>query len=52
MKKAILIAFLLCSICQVAFAQDIDIKDNDVKFGIKGGLNLTFFKSIIFLTIR
>ena len=44
MKKVVLIAFLLCSVYQVAFAQDIDIKDNDVKFGIKGGLNLTFFK--------
>ncbi len=44
MKKVVLITFLVCSICQLAFAQDVDIKDSDVKFGIKGGLNLTFFK--------
>lgn len=44
MKRTVLIVFLLFSVCQVLSAQDVDIKDNNVKLGVKGGLNLTFFK--------
>jgi hypothetical protein len=46
MKKVVLITFLFFNFYQAAFAQDVDIKGNDVKFGIKGGLNLTFFKVV------